>query len=527
MDTYQTSLLILHMVYSKYHQATVPAGDITPGNETGAIDCPFGCESLRDSHKGPGNAAILQYDGFNIPLIKCQSCADPSRKMGVKGTGIYLHEERLTHNSSNNEVENILANHPDVFTVGSEVRRAFIRGPKNYGVDTLPLVDAIPELYGKPELQRKARDILFTDLFISRNVYTSANLVDSGANKLEFNVNLDEGQLQFLHPPIAADIEDNAFINNYLDIMFQEYSEFIKDWLALYFHTNYRRLPIIVLTGKRDAGKSVFAGFVSSAYSGLSFEWSNDGSQWTSEKTGKLLHMEENESDKKEQYTELKKMLGLGKEQKVSVNVKWGDQYSVRSNANVILTTNAPNPMYFETDELAAREERNGFFIYEPPVLTNPDDAIAYKLSKRIGHYIRTESRKRFEALEARSELDKAKCRYNIACPITDKQRAVYNRNKTETALISDAVHESLHFYDSPYNYFMVVSEELATPKVPAGKYINYDQFVKYIVEFKFGTYNNAKALWNKMLDEDKIIHVNARKAGKRYTYLIAPLKDE
>lgn len=48
------------------------------------------------------------------------------------------------------------------------------------------------------------------------------------------------------------------------------HDEFIKDWLAVFFFTNYKKLPDLILTGDRGSGKNTFAESLSMVFPTLS-----------------------------------------------------------------------------------------------------------------------------------------------------------------------------------------------------------------------------------------------------------------
>jgi phage/plasmid-associated DNA primase len=64
----------------------------------------------------------------------------------------------------------------------------------------------------------------------------------------------------------------NFLIEEYLDERFGQYKDFIKQWLAVFCYTNYKKLPHLILKGKRGTGKSTFSDIVSDIFPGLSTE---------------------------------------------------------------------------------------------------------------------------------------------------------------------------------------------------------------------------------------------------------------
>jgi hypothetical protein len=85
-----------------------------------------------------------------------------------------------------------------------------------------------------------------------------------------YSADLDNGIISVHIKAAENNIEDNIFIENYLENTFGEYKQFIKEWLAVYTYTNYAKLPTLVFNGKRGNGKNTFAEMVRAIYPTLS-----------------------------------------------------------------------------------------------------------------------------------------------------------------------------------------------------------------------------------------------------------------
>lgn len=202
------------------------------------------------------------------------------------------------------------------------------------------------------------------------------------------------------------------------------HQSFIKEWLAVYCHSNYRKLPTLIFSGGRGTGKSTFAEIVAEIFPTLSFQWSGSEENFTYEVEKKLLIVEENLSDKVSQYKTLKKYTG---QKYATVKKKFRDPYQVRNNTNIILLSNELIPLFVSRDELPTDTRNNQFFVYEFPKLTGSIDPDTQdKVLARLGHYIRTELKTVYDGLSASG------FRYSIDVPITDEERELFTANTSD-----------------------------------------------------------------------------------------------
>ena len=249
-------------------------------------------------------------------------------------------------------------------------------------------------------------------------------LSDISADDSFYAVDLTTGVISAHHRAIPADVQDNAYVDQYLLDRFGVHSGFIKEWLAVYCHSNYRKLPSLIFSGGRGTGKSTFAEIVGEIFPTMSFQWSGNEEGFTYEVEKKLLIVEENLSDKVSQYKILKKYSG---QKYATVKKKFKDPYQVRNNVNIILLSNEMIPLFVSRDELPTDTRNNQFFVYEFPKLSGSIDPDTQdKVLARLGHYIRTELKAVFDGLSSSG------FRYSIDVPITDAERELFSANTTD-----------------------------------------------------------------------------------------------
>jgi hypothetical protein len=159
-------------------------------------------------------------------------------------------------------------------------------------------------------------------------------------------------------------------------------------------------------------------------YKPLSTDWEGVSKSFDYEFENKLLVVEENDRDTTDQYKIFKTITG---QREKTVNKKFKDPYRIKNNANLILLSNEPIPMYVKKEELPTDPKNNQFFVYEFNPFTGPIDAQLFqKLVDRLGYYCRTELANVFSQLY----LDDK--RYSIEVPITDAEKALFESNVTE-----------------------------------------------------------------------------------------------
>ncbi|HTR81567.1 MAG TPA: primase-helicase family protein, partial [Bacteroidota bacterium] len=263
-----------------------------------------------------------------------------------------------------------------------------------------------------------------------KNLTRVEQIGDMDAKETYFEVRADEAMVRVHHAPIKVQVEDNVFIEDYLEKNFGKHKDFIKQYLAVFCYTNYKKLPFLILTGKRGAGKNSFAEWVGEIFQPLSMGWGAKEGQFTPEYEKKLLYADETVTEDHKQYLNLKRQSGS---KYLPVNKKFQHPYQVRNNVNIIITSNAQYPIQVERDEIPSDEKDNQFFVYKMERQYNEIDATyADKLRARLGHYIRTELKTVFE------KLDLTKYRYSIPVPITDYEKELFASSITPEEDVMD-----------------------------------------------------------------------------------------
>lgn len=233
-----------------------------------------------------------------------------------------------------------------------------------------------------------------------------------------------KGLFEVHYSPSPVLVRDNEFVEKWLSETFGAYTEFIKEWLAVYCYTNYRKLPTLVLKGGRGTGKNTFAEAVLSIFPSISQFWHGEEKGFTPEVQKKLLIADESVSANEKQYRILKQRSG----QKMAVvNQKFLPEYQVMNNMNIIVMSNEHTPIFVQKDEEPTSVKNNQFFVYTMPKLKGEiDPDFGQKIEDRMGHYLRTELKDVYAKAQAHTG-----CRYSIPTPITDEERSLFNVNMT------------------------------------------------------------------------------------------------
>jgi len=267
---------------------------------------------------------------------------------------------------------------------------------------------------------------------LSRIDYIS-NLETDGSY---YEVDLDLGVITAHHCAIPVQIEDNQFIEGYLEDRFGEYLTFIKEWIAVYCYTNYKKLPTLIFASDRGNGKSSFVEVIAEIFPTLSFQWGGNEDSFTYEVEKKLLIVDENQSDKVSQYKTLKKYTG---QKYATVKKKFKDPYQVKNNTNIIIMSNDAIPLFVSRMELPRDTKNNQFFVYEFPAITGPlDPEMQEKILARLGHYIRTELKIIFDGINVSGY------RYSIDVPITPREKELFAANTTDLESDIDIIIDKL-----------------------------------------------------------------------------------
>jgi len=314
---------------------------------------------------------------------------------------------------------------PGLFAYKGELRRIEIRSDKYIS----------PEIMKREHLRTVeeydyVRRRVFNDptRTFSSDDFQIRRIGSTEFEKLTYELNTDENAIVFKYPPLPVKIQDNAFINAFIESIFGQDSDFIRDWMAVYANTNYVKLPVIALGGSRYAGKNTFAEMVGKIFPKLLGLWDGDVKQFNAQFTNKLLFVDENRNaDKPVQYTELKRLTG---NEKLAINQKYEPEYIAPNNLNIIIATNEAKPLCLKWGEEPRNEKVNNFFIIQCKEI--PEDKIdrelKAKLEDRLGYYVRTELRARYLALA--KSID-PRNRYTLETPITEFAKGLYASSKT------------------------------------------------------------------------------------------------
>ena len=302
------------------------------------------------------------------------------------------------------------------------------------------------------KLPKDVRDNFEHEMTVSRNFsgdsFTVSRMVDPYGNKMRYNLNWNAGTLEVWTPPIPSDIQDNEYINRWLQGIFGEHTDFIKLWMAIWSHQNHQPLPMLVFNGPRGVGKSTFGEFLQNMYPPLVMDWRGESQNFTDYLEKKLLLIEEVPADKRDQYVEIKKTMGSDI---VTVNKKFKQPYRIKNNLNIILLTNNFSPMYLHEDEKPVGPETNQFFMYNFQRDVRTVNAnIKNELKERAGHYLRTELRTLYEEWEA-SPMKRLN-RYGLPTPITEFEDQQFDDARStidyECDFILDACVQGVSIYN-------------------------------------------------------------------------------
>jgi hypothetical protein len=268
------------------------------------------------------------------------------------------------------------------------------------------------------------------------NVQRIDYLGDPLAASHTFEVKKDEGLIEVKYRALPVEIQDNQFIENYLDSVFGQSKDFIKQYMAVYTYTDFKKLPTLILIGVRGVGKNKFAEMLSEIYPQRSQFWTASEESFNPELQKKLLIADETVSGNKKNYQYLKRLSGQSCH---VINEKFTPKYQVKNNVNVIILSNNLLPIFVEREELPTDPANNQFFVYEIKPFTGTLDAeLDKKLKARLGHYVRTELKSVFDG------LDLSKYRYSIPVPITQEERKLFRSSVSLEQMNADKFIEEL-----------------------------------------------------------------------------------
>jgi hypothetical protein len=338
---------------------------------------------------------------------------------------------------------------------------------------------------------------------------------------LDFELSVQDNAVLFKFPAIPTQATDNDMIDSFIEGMFREYAGFIKDWMALYSYTNYQSLPVIVLTGARSCGKNTFADLVGEIFPTLMGHWDGDKEQFNDFAVKKLVFIDENKnSDKPTQYTEIKKLTG---NRITRVNEKHKPAYYAPNNVKLIIATNDPRPIAVKWREEPKSENTNNFFLYSCPPLPpeEVDPALFEKLRARLGYYVRTELKDRYQRMARGGPKH---YRYALATPITEFAKNLFGSSKT---LIESEAEELAQYLVCGINQMNLSQTRPSAiqfkPKdVDGGLYVLQQDIRDLVDQLRFKGNTNYKAYVTVLQDQGVISYKNDhRVSNQRLGYQI------
>jgi len=388
--------------------------------QTVPIYCPF--------HDDSSPSAFLAYskDSFNH-YIRCMACGKTFWKVQTKNI-IALKSEKF-------------------WSLGTSVYEAALVGDvfsiENIGKD---------KYYVKVGAKKKKdKEKYFDHLVKEKHLHRIDridNIGDASLDESTFSFDRGNGIITVRVKALPVNIKDNAFIEKYLDDVFGNYKNFIKEYLACYVYTNYKKLPFIILTGERGVGKNTFAESIQEIYPVLSETARDLEDKFNGFAEKKLLIIDESASNGKVQYQMLKKLSGQKSE---NVNRKYLQPYQAKNNINIIFLSNDDMPVYVDRNEKPTDERNNQFFVYRLQPHGTFDADLQQKLIDRLGHYIRTELKNIF------NNLNMTGYRYSIEVPITEEEKKLFDNSITDIESEADHIAEVLEnkINDSSWNYYL------------------------------------------------------------------------
>lgn len=282
----------------------------------------------------------------------------------------------------------------------------------------------------------------------------------------KFEVDIKTGNITVSVKAINTDISDNKYIEDYLEKTFGNHKQFIKEWLAAYAYTNYKKLPTLIFIGARGVGKNTFAESVMQIFLPLSEIAKDLEGNFNQFAEKKLLVIDESASNGKMQYQALKKYSGQAY---ITVNKKYIPEYQVQNNINIILLSNDDMPIYVQRDEMPTDTRNNQFFVFRMTRTEDLNPNLKNEIIKRLGHYVRTELKTVFE------QIDMSKYRYTIDVPITEEERRLFNNSITEVEYEADRIIEKIQSDPThpfilkghlPTDYFETINPRVNKQKV-------------------------------------------------------------
>jgi len=370
------------------------------------------------SPDGLTHNAVVSKNDAGLPIVFCSSCQ--SRGHGSGGAGVYNFDAESGWQIVKSQIDE---KYRDYFYLENKLSKVYLQ------VEEEPYRACVGSVNERAiDLPSKLKSRFLTDLAqhsVPGQSFRFNQLGSIEVDKPQYDWKGHEIYARI--PAVQSKIEDNTFVETWLEALFKGHADFIKQWLALYCYTNYQRLPVLILHGQeRGTGKTTFAEVVGRIFHPLLSRDKGDA-QFTDFNASKLLHIDEQQSDGKELYNRMKL---IGGNDELTVNIKYGPKYMVRNNLNVIITTNMLKPVHVESGELTMDESNNQFFVLElTEKLKKRDRNFREKTVDRIGHYIRTELKQVYEQMM--SDPNNNQHRYGLSVPVTDDEKRLFSLGVT------------------------------------------------------------------------------------------------
>ncbi len=206
-------------------------------------------------------------------------------------------------------------------------------------------------------------------------------------------------------------------------------------------------------------------------------------------------------------------------------------QVEVRQNLNnlkIIITTNDAKPIFLKAKEEPKSENTNNFFIYRVPDVDASDinENLGQMLEERLGHYVRTELRVRFEHLMAARGKNN---RYGIPAPITPLARSLFASAVTTIEIEAEELARHLIFgvnlpnlrnANAPNIYFKAHTYNNT-------QYVQFQEIRDLVGQLGFkGSPNSPKSYVTVLQEQGVLSHETDRTATKHLGYRIQRSKD-
>jgi hypothetical protein len=266
--------------------------------------------------------------------------------------------------------------------------------------------------------------------------------VDGYAERHTWKLDTTTGILEIIMAPIPVKIKDNKYINDWIvELVGPVAAEYIKDMIMASAFLNFRKLPVLIMMGERNSGKTTLAEAIGSIFPDSYTKWDGKPNQFNPYLEKRIVLIDEALLNKSEAYNMFKEICG---EKEHTVNKKHKAQYQVMNNTMFFLASNNYNPLYFRYQEMPKSERDNQWMVIE--FANRSDQAIdAFKFTEimdRWGWYIRSEMRERYERFLA--DGNGRKNRYTIPNPVTELLIQMFENAKTNLDYLADDIYKAL-----------------------------------------------------------------------------------